>query len=702
MRNSKIGRKIFIYLLIITSIVGNVVFFFGYYQLHHLGSEFSRIEEEYSTMMATNNYEYLSDQQEDIMESLTAGYSQKCEMIFEHIQEEMMEYSSVLSSIYKNSSFKEFREVPLPSETKDWVPMGRGYLIDGVNETLEIKKEKTIMAMLEKIAAIIFERNAWSHMIQVCTEDGFYYEYSDDNTFEVGKDYRNSIWYKAAIENPDQLVWSEDSQRSFENLIVFCSRTFRNKDGKIAGVICESVELDQLVTSFSVGEIYDGAYVFLLNKDGQYIYHPDYQKDDFDRNPEHGKEDSFSSIIHDMQAGKNGIGQFKDQDLYYSVSYAPIKTCAWSLGIVISDNERYRSISDIQEKLHHLEMEAQDNLAKTKKRTAIYYNYIYVLLVLVVAFISYQISKHFREPIDHLADVAKQMGQGNLDVKAELHRNDELALLGDTLNKMSDDLKLYIKDMTLTLKEEEKNKTELNLAREIQASMLPSHFPAFPEKDSFDLYASMCPAKEVGGDFYDFFLIDDDHMALVCADVSGKGVPAAIYMAITKTLIKNQALQDSSPASILTKVNSILCEDNGGDMFVTVWFAIVDIHTGHMSYCNAGHENPFICRKDGKFEIFKDKHCFVLGGMDMVRYREYEMDLGPGDMIFIYTDGVAEAHNAQSELFGMERAVDVLNSREDAKGNPKKLIENLHVAIDEYAGETPQFDDITMLCYKQL
>ena len=238
--------------------------------------------------------------------------------------------------------------------------------------------------------------------------------------------------------------------------------------------------------------------------------------------------------------------------------------------------------------------------------------------------------------------------------------------------------------------------TELNMATEIQASMLPSIFPAFPNREEFDLYASMDPAKEVGGDFYDFFMIDDDHLGIVIADVSGKGVPAALFMMISKTIIQNYAMLGISASEVLIRANDSLCAQNKMEMFVTVWIGILELSTGKMNCSSAGHEYPAIYRKDtGRFELFKDRHGLVLGGMEGMRYRDYELEFGRGDKIFVYTDGVPEATNANNELFGNDRMVEALNIRE---ANPKEVLAMVRESVDAFVGAAEQFDDLTMVC----
>ena len=286
--------------------------------------------------------------------------------------------------------------------------------------------------------------------------------------------------------------------------------------------------------------------------------------------------------------------------------------------------------------------------------------------------------------------------EGLADFRVEVDTGDELEDLADSFQYMVAELNEYIRDLSRVTAEKERIGAELDVARHIQASMLPCIFPAFPERHEFDIFASMTPAKEVGGDFYDFFLVDDDHLAVVMADVSGKGVPAALFMMISKTLLKSAAQSGLSPKAVLEKVNDQLCENNDAEMFVTVWLGILEISTGKMKCANAGHEYPAIMRKGGDFELFKDKHGFVLAGMEGARYREYELELHAGDRLVVYTDGVPEATNGANTLYGTDRMISALNGARD--GSCRQMLEALHRDVDSFVDGADQFDDITMLC----
>ena len=275
----------------------------------------------------------------------------------------------------------------------------------------------------------------------------------------------------------------------------------------------------------------------------------------------------------------------------------------------------------------------------------------------------------------------------------------EIGSITKDFTMLVSDVDNYTNKIASLASEKERIDTELLIATTIQSSILPQKFPAFPERNEFDIFASMNPAKEVGGDFYDFFMIDDDHIALVIADVSGKGIPAALYMMVSRTVIQVQILAGNSVEKALTIINNTLSKNNAAEMFVSAWIGIYEISTGVMRCANAGHEYPVIKRVGGKFEVFKDTHGFVLGGMRGIKYKSYELKFNKGDVLFVYTDGIPEATNYYNELLGMDRMIDMLNI-ESEDDSPKGIIEKVKDGLEEYVQGADQADDITMLAFK--
>jgi len=302
------------------------------------------------------------------------------------------------------------------------------------------------------------------------------------------------------------------------------------------------------------------------------------------------------------------------------------------------------------------------------------------------------IKKLIVDNIHRINHSLSEITDGNLDVTVDVRSNEEFSSLSDDINSTVDTLKRYIADAAARID------AELEFARAIQHSSLPSVFPPYPGRKEFELFASMRTAKEVGGDFYDFYLIDDKTLAFLIADVSGKGIPAAMFMMQSKTLLKSCAESGMSVEEVFTQANEKLCEGNDAGMFVTAWMGILDIDTGLVTFANAGHNPPLIRRSDGSCEYLKTRPGFVLAGMESIRYRKNELQLMPGDMLYLYTDGVTEATDAANQLYGEYRLFDLLNKHGELQ--PQPLCENIITDVDKFTGEAPQFDDITMLCLK--
>lgn len=311
-----------------------------------------------------------------------------------------------------------------------------------------------------------------------------------------------------------------------------------------------------------------------------------------------------------------------------------------------------------------------------------------ILFVMIYVLIKRLVVDNIHKINGTLAEIT----DGNLDVSVDVHSSEEFSALSDDINDTVGVLKRYISEA------EARIDAELEVARAIQSSSLPSVFPPYPLRRDFDIYASMNAAKEVGGDFYDFYLVDDDTLAFIVADVSGKGIPAAMFMMTAKAMLKSCAESGMAVNDVFTTVNQKLCEGNEAEMFVTAWMGVLDLKTGKMNIANAGHNPPLVCRKDGSFEFFKVRPGLVLGGMEGIRYRCGELQLQPGDEIFLYTDGVTEATNPSQELFGDDRLQELLNANRSA--GVEELCRLVKAGVDTFADGEAQFDDITMLALK--
>ena len=323
---------------------------------------------------------------------------------------------------------------------------------------------------------------------------------------------------------------------------------------------------------------------------------------------------------------------------------------------------------------------------------------VLVMVALVSALAVAFLNRYIIKPLETVSHEAKRFAKEHARTApmGAIGKYDIIRDLAQSIDSMETDMVDYIETLTAATAENERIDAELSIAAKIQRDALPNAFPAFPDRSEFDICGSMDPAKEVGGDFYNYILIDDDHLALMMADVSGKGIPAALFMEVTDVLICDRIVLGGTPAEIFNNLNDSISRRNSTDMFVTVWLGILEISSGNLVFANAGHEYPALCRKDGRFEILKDNHGFVLGGMEGVRYRDNVLRLSSGDKLFLYTDGIPEATDSKGCMYTLDRMLDALN--EHSAESPAGMVDGVRKSVREFVGDAPQFDDLTMLC----
>lgn len=383
---------------------------------------------------------------------------------------------------------------------------------------------------------------------------------------------------------------------------------------------------------------------------------------------------------------------------YYEVYYAPINLLGWSY-LFIADADT------LNDQMNNIVMEFYEKVYnhKTQDQISMVVSLCiglgtFVAVLLIMSALSKRETRRITEPIVALTKKIGAVNGDNLEFEWHMEADNETTSLAESFGVMTERIRTYIRDLTTVTAEKERIGAELDVATKIQSDMLPLNFP---DREDFRLYASMRPAKEVGGDFYDFFFVDDDHLALVIADVSGKGVPAALFMVIAKTLIKNSAMNGmTEPKEVFSIVNNILCDGNEEMLFVTAWMGILTLSTGEMVCANAGHEYPIIRRAGGSFERFEDEHDVALAVVEDVQYRQYSVTLAAGDMLYLYTDGFPEAMDEDNEQFTEERLLNALN--EESFEDPKALDDLVRQRVDEFTGEASQFDDMTSLVIRYL
>lgn len=478
-------------------------------------------------------------------------------------------------------------------------------------------------------------------------------------------------------------------------------------DGELAAVVETAMELDTLQEIVSKVTYGENGFSVIVSGDGKVIYSPrkegDLKMDGvYSRDIRDSGNTELTMIVGTALKGETGYKPVRIDGEEYYVAYAPMNTVNWTEMMFISKKELEAPTNALLSRMDDATQTAFSHYRKSYFLILLMSSLLMILLVWATAVLARMMSRRHTGPINHMIAALGNMTKERFFFEMEdtYRTGDEIEVLAETFDELSARTLRYIDEITEITAEKERIGAELDVATRIQADMLPADFPAFPDLDEFELFASMTPAKEVGGDFYDFFLVDDDHLALVIADVSGKGVPAALFMVIAKTLIKNAAQLGKTPSEIFSYVNEQLCDGNKEEFFVTAWMGIIEISTGKGTAANAGHEHPAIRRNGGEWELAIYKHSPALAAMDGISFKEHEFLLNPGDSLFVYTDGVPEATNKNGELFGTDRMVQALNEKEDAA--PDELLPHVKKRVDDFVGDAPQFDDLTMLGIKWL
>ncbi len=695
-KNMKIGIKILLVVLVMSLGTLLVVFVSSYLSMGDLTDEFQKTNITLGLTASDNSQEALQAQAEEYLGRIAQKQALYSNAQLTEISRMVTSLADYIEYLYANEDQYGGRGLPLPDETVDGQASSKYMLAPGVKKTAELDREIELLSNCESIFGPLLEENDLLDNIYAGTESGVSYRYSRSNSYDPTYDPRERGWYQQASAKPGRTVWLDTYLDSYGNTCITAARAFCDEDGGLIGVVASDVKLQALLDEITTAKIGESGYAFVIDKAGTLIAHPRYFEEGFDMDlAAHVDEDGQSGdldMLMDNTAGLVGL-TLDGVDSYLAWHY--LGQTGWRLCISVDKAEVVRPAVETKQTIDTMTDQAQETTQKTLSGIMKGFIIFFAAVGIVVIIISFAVSGSITRPIQKLARNVERIGKGELDKKVDVESTDEIGGLASAFNKMLDDLNDHIRRLTAVTAEKERIGAELDIATHIQSSMLPCIFPAFPDRPEVDIYASMNPAKEVGGDFYDFFMVDDTHLAIVMADVSGKGVPAALFMVIGKTLIKDHTTPGRDLGEVFMEVNQLLCEGNGEELFITAFEGVLDLETGQFNFVNAGHEMPFI-RREGKYTPEKIRAGFVLAGMEGTRYKMGTMTLEPGDAIFQYTDGVTEATNANNELYGMERLEAVLNRNADAA--PDALLPAVKADIDAFVGDAPQFDDITMLC----
>ena len=519
----------------------------------------------------------------------------------------------------------------------------------------------------------------------------------------VTYDCRTRPWYQQAVEK-GTLIFTDVEVDAFTGDIGIVCAMPVYADGDLVAVVGSDLFLTSMNDAIQASDE-NGGFECVINGNGHVVFSPKTEgifqvvEASYATDLRLIANEELASMVSDAMKGETGVRVVHLTDATYYMAGAPMETVGWALIYVLDKSMADKPSEMLRESYQNNQEEtAQAYLAKRKTiRSTV--TVILVLLTILSLISALILGKKIVKPLNSITKKIAGLSETNMEFKMEdeYRTDDEIEVLAESFAKVSHRTVEYVAEVRRVTAEKERIGTELHMANQIQESMLPSIFPAFPERKEFDIYATMDPAREVGGDFYDFYLIDKDHLCMVIADVSGKGIPAALFMMISKIIIQSCAMLGRSAGEILTKTNEALCSNNKMEMFVTVWIGVLEIITGKLVASNAGHEYPAI-KTGSEFKLLKDKHGLVIGAMDGIQYKEYELDLKPGDKLFLYTDGVAEATRNGDELFGTKRMLEALNK--DPKATPEQALRNVRHAVDEFVGNDEQFDDLTMMCFE--
>ncbi|MBR1702859.1 MAG: SpoIIE family protein phosphatase [Lachnospiraceae bacterium] len=620
-------------------------------------------------------------------------------------------------NIYENPQDYPEREVPLPvPESHELAAQllwsRRLGNTEAENETL--RREILKLGNLQDMLVQTNQNNDMISSAYVATCSGWmiqadyiaYRKYSDEHETPDFYEASERQWFqRAGSAAQGQVVYSDVIADIHEgtDCIVCAQPIYAN--GEIVAVAGIGSYLDTIHKAVLDTRIGQSGYAFLVDEKGQIMASGALSGETVatsDRTVDLRQSDNAEladAAVH-MVSGESSLTRLVLDDREVYLAYAPLETLGWSFVTVMDVEEVVAPAMASQNTILTLTREVLGQVDVSIARSLLAFLVTAGLTFVIAGLSAVMFAGKLTEPILRLKKEVTETNGGNLDGYIRISTGDEIEDLGNAFNRMRMQLKSYITNLAQITAEKERIHAELSVATDIQADMLPDCKAIATEQRCFDLHAATWPAKEVGGDFYDFFLTDEEHLVFLVADVSGKGVPAALFMVIAKTLIENHMMRGEAPAEAFGNVNRELCRSNTSGMFLTAWLGMLNLADGHLVYVNAGHNSPLrFSGRAGRYEWHTERSGFVLAGMEDTEYVQKEMYLEKGDWLFLYSDGVTEANDAQQSMFGEDRLEAFLNAAKVI--SCRELCDRLRKELAEFQGEAEQFDDITMLsvCY---
>ena len=709
LNNMTLGRKILyamILLVIGMLLAAGMIFAFS---MNNISETLVVSNQNVSEAIGEQSSAYLAEQSQIRLRELAGEKADVADGLFSDFERAVRVVAAVSEQIYDEPQNYTARPVPLPDPDNDGkLSLQVLYSAQTDPKDPKIIKELGLIGNIQDLLMAVNDSQENMASIYVATETGFLVQadYISAKKFdEKGKlmplEAKERPWYKGASETGMPYFTPVTKDAHTPRLGIMCGVPVMS-GGRLKAVAGAGMYLDdmeKLIRSIDLGESGNAC---ILNRSGQVLFST-YGEGTLaavangeDLRLSENKD--LAGMAASAVGGGSGVIPLSVDGVPGYAAYAPMKTVGWSMVVILSKEAVESPTNRMLANLGQMTDRAYRDTAGYIRRANILLACLFPAAVAVAILISMALSRHIVKPIRLLTKEVGAMKGDNLDFHWDLSTDDETQLLADSFASLTQRMKQYISDIETITAERERISTELSLATRIQSAMLPSIFPPFPHRSEFDIYAIMEPAREVGGDFYDFFLTDENHLCMVMADVSGKGIPAALFMMVSKIILQSCAMLGKTPAEILTKTNEALCSNNTEEMFVTAWVGILELSTGRLVAANAGHEYPAVKEPGGSFELLKDKHGFVMGSFSDSKYTEYELNIKPGSALFLYTDGVPEAMRDGSPggMFGTGRMLEALNR--DPEAGSEQCLQNVREALKDFTKDAVRFDDVTMLC----
>ena len=648
---------------------------------------------------------------EERLKQIVLLSADRCNGEFWTMRHDFNALAEQVEDVFANSD--KYREVPVALPDKN---NGGKYALQLMSANEEALKDADAMRMAEKLAnlAPLMEKiisdnsdsvmdclialpNGLTLMMDVMSDRKF----SKDGALRT-YDPRTREWYKGALEK-GSIYFTEAVHSYFYDLSEVAFGVPVYVDGKPVAVLEGAIRLDSLQKFVSEVEYADDGFSVLISRDGQIVYSPrtsgelamDHMLSGDIRDTEN---EELKKLVDQALSSKVGFTELSMDGEEFYASYAPVETVDWTQIMFVSKSTLEKPTESLLEKIDEVNSDTLGGYEKSFVRSCVVTLIIMLFLILCAGLAALSISGRIINPINVMTENVRRISGDNLDFKMEdIYRTgDEIEVLAKAFTELSEKTEGYIEKLVDVTAEKERFQTEIDVAKRIQADMIPGNFPLFPDRSEFDLYGVLVPAAEVSGDCYDVFMIDDDHLCLVMVDVAGKGVPASMFMAIVRYCIQGRSrLALSLPSDILKDINNLLCDHYQAEMAATAWVGILTVSTGEFRCVSAGHEEPVLISPRGDCRFVGMEHGSVLALKPGAEYTDTAFTMEKGSSLFIYTDGVTMAKNINGEPYGKERMLSLLSTCHGA--DPEALIERVLSDVNEFTKEVMKDDDLTMM-----